>query len=216
MFNEPGTDKWYLLTSADHNTVQVNRINSDGTIGGRVNYLAKGAYEAPGILKAGSIYYLVVSGKTGYRSDPNKVFWTDKLEGGSWNGPSDIAPQAENTYNSQNTFELTITGSNKTTYIYMGDAWDKKGGADSNYVWLPISVDSNGKKLTLEYYAQWKIDVNTGVVSFPKQTRRYEAEHASLEGRATVADCKHCLSKRGVHESECIPKNPSKGSFRSA
>jgi len=198
MFNEPGTDKWYLLTSADHNTIQVNRINDDGTIGAQVNRLSKGALEAPGILKVGNTYYMVVSGKTGYRNNPNKVFWTDKLEGGTWNGPTDIAPPSTNTYNSQNTFELTIKGSQKTTHIYMGDSWVKGGGAGSNYIWLPIQVDSDNKTLTLDYHAQWKIDVKTGVVSFPQKKKRYEAEHAVTEGRATVAACEHCASKRAV------------------
>ena len=202
MFNEPGTNKWYLLTSADHNTVQINLINSDGTIGAQVNTLAKGAYEAPGIVKIGNIYYLIVSGKTGYRNNPNKVFWTGNLEGGSWNGPTDIAPPNENTYNSQNTFELTVQGSKKTTYIYMGDSWVKGGGAGSTYIWLPIQVDSNGKKLTLEYHAQWKIDVSTGEVSYPKQKKRYEAEDATLEGRAAISACDHCVSKRGVGKCE--------------
>ncbi|KAF2003651.1 carbohydrate-binding module family 35 protein [Amniculicola lignicola CBS 123094] len=192
-------ETWYLLTSADHNTVQINRINSDGAIGSRVNYLAKGAYEAPGMFKVNGIYYLIVSGKTGWRSNPNSMFWASSISG-SWNGPYGIAPEAQKTYNSQNTFELTIKGSQKTTYIYMGDSWDSKGGPDSNFVWLPMNVDTGNKKVTLEYHAQWKIDVNTGVVSYPSVKRRYEAEDAQIVGRAAVADCAHCLSKRGVHE----------------
>jgi beta-xylosidase len=100
-----------------------------------------GAYEAPGIVKADGVYYLIVSGKTGWRSNPNKVFWSNSISG-PWTGGSDIAPQAQNTYNSQNTFELTVQGSQKTTYIYMGDAWDSKGGASSNYVWLPMNINS--------------------------------------------------------------------------
>lgn len=184
--------------------MQINRINADGAVGPRVNILSKGAYEAPGILKVDNIYYLIVSGKTGWRSNPNQMFWTDKLNGGSWNGPYGIAPEAQKTYNSQNTFQLTVSGSKKTTYIYMGDSWDSKGGPDSNYVWLPMTVDSNGKRITLDYHAQWKIDVGTGEVSFPKKKRRYEAEHAQIVGRAAVAQCEHCLSKRGVHQSESI------------
>ncbi|KAF2187497.1 carbohydrate-binding module family 35 protein [Zopfia rhizophila CBS 207.26] len=191
---------WYLLTSADHNNVQINKINSDGSIGSRANVLAKGAYEAPGIVKVNDVYYLIVSGKTGWRSNPNQMFYTTNLNGGSWSGPYGIAPEAEKTYNSQNTFELTVQGSKKTTYIYMGDSWDSDGGPSSNYVWLPMKVDTGNKRVTLEYHAQWKIDVNTGEVSFPSQKRRYEAEHAEISGRAAVADCAQCLSKRGVHK----------------
>jgi len=137
---------WYLLTSADHNNVQINRINADGSIGDRVNVLAKGAYEAPGMFKDNGIYYLIVSGKTGWRSNPNSVFWASSISG-SWNGPVGIAPEAQKTYNSQNTFELVVKGSKRTTVVYMGDSWDSKGGPDSNYVWLPIKIDSGSKKV---------------------------------------------------------------------
>lgn len=190
---------WYLLTSADHNNVQVNKINSDGSIGSRVNYLAKGAYEAPGMFKVNGIYYLIVSGKTGWRSNPNKVFWASSLTG-SWNGGDNIAPEGEKTYNSQNTHEFTIKGSKKTTYIYMGDSWDSKGGPSSNYVWLPMNVDTSNKKVTLEYHAQWRIDVSTGEVTTPSKKRRYEAEDAELKASVQVRDCAHCLNKRGVHD----------------
>lgn len=35
-----GLETYYLLTSADHNIVQVNRINSDGTLGDKVSDLS--------------------------------------------------------------------------------------------------------------------------------------------------------------------------------
>ncbi|KAI1484468.1 Arabinanase/levansucrase/invertase [Biscogniauxia mediterranea] len=199
MFYDDSTETWYLLTSADHNIVQINRINSDGTLGDRVSQLAAGAYEAPGMVKVDGVYFLIVSGKTGWRANPNKVFWSDSISG-SWSGGSDIAPEAENTYGSQNTFELTIAGSQKTTYIYMGDAWDSKGGADSNYVWLPMNVDSSAHTISLDYHSMWKVDVNTGVVSYPSTAKRYEAEHTNLVGSAVVRDCSECLSKRSVHQ----------------
>jgi len=66
-----------------------------------------------------------------------------------------------------------------------------------------MNIDTNSKKLTLEYHAQWKVDVKTGEVSFPKKKRRYEAENASVEGGAKVKECGHCRSKRGVHQSKC-------------
>lgn len=93
------------------------------------------------MFKVGNTYFLIVSGKTGWRSNPNKMFWCTGI-GGSFTGPFDIAPQAENTYNSQNTFELTIKGTQATTYIYMGDSWDSTGGPSSTYIWLPMAVDA--------------------------------------------------------------------------
>jgi hypothetical protein len=34
-------DTYYLLTSADHNTVQINRIESDGRVGEQQSTLSK-------------------------------------------------------------------------------------------------------------------------------------------------------------------------------
>lgn len=183
MFYDEASTTWYLLTSADHNTVQINKINSDGTVGARVSALTGGAYEAPGLFYAGGVYFLIVSGKTGWRANPNKVFTATSLSG-PWTGGSDIAPQSEKTYNSQNTFELTIKGSQQTTYIYMGDAWDSKGSTGSNYVWLPMAVSPSAKTATLQYHAMWKVDVSTGVVSYPAATKRYAAGDANILPRA--------------------------------
>ncbi|EKD20509.1 putative galactan 1,3-beta-galactosidase [Drepanopeziza brunnea f. sp. 'multigermtubi' MB_m1] len=191
MFQDPDTQTWYLMTSADHNIVQINQINPDGTIGDEVNqlipalmdYEAGGSYEAPGMFKVDNIYFLIVSGKTGWRSNPNQMFWADSIDG-NLTGPFEIAPVEENTYNSQNTFELTIKGSKQTTYIYMGDSWDSKGGPSSTYIWLPMKVDATAHTLALEYHAMWKVDVTTGEVSWPTTKKRYEAEAAAISGRA--------------------------------
>jgi hypothetical protein len=111
-------------------------------------FVAAGEWEAPGLIEDAGIYYLIVSDKTGYRSNPNKMFYATGLTG-TWTGPFDIAPPELNTYNSQNTHELPIFGSQKTTWIYMGDQWTKTGDADSNYVWLPIIIDSGQVRSSL-------------------------------------------------------------------
>ncbi|KAJ2985754.1 hypothetical protein NUW58_g5362 [Xylaria curta] len=136
MFYDDATDTWYLLTSADHNIVQINRINSDGKLGDKVSDLRAGAYEAPGIVKADG-----------------------------------------------NTFELTIKGSQKTTHIYMGDAWDSKGGASSNYVWAPMNINAGAKTVQIDYHSMWKVDVKTGAVTYPSALKRYEANLPILSGR---------------------------------
>ncbi|KAH8205160.1 hypothetical protein TruAng_000725 [Truncatella angustata] len=187
MFYDSDSSTYYLLTSADHNVVQINMINSDGSVGSRIAALALGAYEAPGILKQDGVYFLIASAKTGYRANPNKVFYATTLSG-PWSGGSDIANPAEKTYNSQNTFELTIKGSSMTTHIYMGDEWDSKGGSASNYIWLPLKVDSSKKTVWMDWHDMWKIDVNTGVVSFPTTKKTYAAEHSQLSKRSGVSE----------------------------
>lgn len=46
--------------------------------------------------------------------------------------------------------------------------------------------------MTLDYHAMWKVDVNTGVVSFPAAGKRYAAIDAERTGNAVVR-------KRSVH-----------------
>lgn len=103
--------------------------------------LEVGAYEAPGMFTVDGYYFLIVLSKTGYTANPNQLFYATSISG-AWSGPCPIAPQSTNTYGSQNTFELVIVGSQANAYIYMGDAWLDKGSDTSNYVWLPMSVDT--------------------------------------------------------------------------
>jgi hypothetical protein len=116
---------------------------------------------------------------------------------------------------------LTISGSSQTTYIYMGDAWDTEGTAASNYVWLPMTVNTGSHAVTLQDYAYWKVSPTTGVVTTSSTGKRYEAEDAVIYGRAgkhdnlevlvimlgansgsAVTDCQTCVSKRSVHKSK--------------
>ncbi|KAK2068858.1 hypothetical protein P8C59_003474 [Phyllachora maydis] len=196
IFCDEGTAKWYILSSADHNIVQINEINSEGKAGDKVGELTGGLYEAPGLFQVDGVYFLIVSGKTGWRANPNKVFWAASL-GGPWSGGTDIAPATPNTYGSQNTFALTIKGSQQTTRMYMGDAWDSTGSTASNYVWLPMDVDSSAKTVTLSYHAMWKVDTATGVVSFPTCTKRFTAEDAKLSGLAKREVCGDCPNQLG-------------------
>lgn len=191
----------YWVTSADHNTLAINHINggAQSSVGDRVAYLSLGAYEGPALFKVGSVYFLIVSGKTGYRPNPNKVFWATNLAG-PWSGGTDIAPASTNTYNSQSTFVLTIPGSSQTTYVFMGDAWDSKGTSAANYMWLPLSVSTSAHTATLQNYAYWKVNPSTGVVTTSSTGKRYEAEDAFFTGNAAVTECDHCVSKRSVHK----------------
>ena len=43
---------------------------------------------------------------------------------------------------------------------------------------------SSAHSVALQYHASWKVDVNTGEVSYPSTLKRYEAEDAALSGEA--------------------------------
>ncbi|KAJ7805416.1 Arabinanase/levansucrase/invertase [Mycena olivaceomarginata] len=211
----------YFLSSADSNNIQINNINAGTpiTIGTRVADICEaslshrlgGSLEAPGLFKSsGGIYYLIMSQKTGWRADPDKVsfpllsekllpdahtlkvYWATALAG-PWQGGTDIAPEAVNTYNSQNSAELVIKGTSTTSYIFLGDAWDSTGSDASNYEWLPIAVSDSAHTLTLQNHAMWTVNPTTGVVTstgFANTT--FAAADAIVGGSAVV-------KKRAVH-----------------
>ncbi|KAJ7607417.1 Arabinanase/levansucrase/invertase [Roridomyces roridus] len=183
----------YFLSSADSNNLQINNINAGTpiTIGTRVADIGA-SIEAPGMLKANSTYFLVVSQKTGWSANPDKVYWAPAISG-PWSGGTDIAPESTNTYNSQNSAELKITGSSATTYVFLGDIWDSTGSDASNYEWLPITVSTANQTLTLQDHAMWTVNLGTGVVvssNFVNTT--FNAADGIIGGSAFI-------NKRAVH-----------------
>lgn len=115
--------------------------------------------ESPAMLKIGSTYYLFTSNKTWWASNDN-FYYTASAIGGPWTNRGDFTPGSNNTWNSQTTFVQPIQGSSTTTYVFMGDRWCEGCFGDSVYVWLPLTI--NGTTVTMDWYAQWTIDVATG------------------------------------------------------
>ena len=90
-----------------------------------------------------------------------------------------------------------------------------------DHVWRQsvLTALRSAKTVTLQYHSMWKVDPNTGVVSYPSTKKRYEAPDALLSGRAGkfllavrqnikyrlipstgLAECEDCLSKRSVRD----------------
>ncbi|KAJ7712695.1 Arabinanase/levansucrase/invertase [Mycena maculata] len=192
VFVDDGGDA-YFLSSADSNNLQINNIDGGSpiTIGTRVADL-EAAVEAPGMLKSDGVYFLVVSQKTGWAANPDKVYWATSIDG-PWQGGTDIAPESTNTYGSQNSAELMIVGSSTTTYIFLGDIWDSTGSDASNYEWLPISVSTSSNTLTLQDYAMWTVNPSSGVIAFANfANTTFNAADGIVRGSAVI-------KKRAVH-----------------
>lgn len=109
-------------------------------------------------------YYVIGSHLTSWDPNPNVYATADHLEG-PWSDFADIAPPESNTYGSQSTFLLTVTGTRSTTIVFMGDIWKPKTLWDSRYLWMPIEIDGGGMHLPTP--RPWGIDAATGEVSFP-------------------------------------------------
>ena len=117
--------------------------------------------EAPSLFKKGGIYYMICSGFSGWAHNENFYCTAENLHG-PWTERRDLTDPALFTFHSQNTYTLVVEGTEQTTYIYMGDRWDK-GWVTSRYVWQPFKFD--GDRMYLDYYHKWSIDVSTGKYS---------------------------------------------------
>jgi len=121
--------------------------------------LIKAPLEGGAVVHYQGLYYAIGSALTGWNPNPNKYATARALEG-PWSEFQDIAPPETNTYGSQSTMMLKVTGKKATTVIFMGDIWRPKTQWDSRYLWMPLEI-GNGK-LWLPEPKPWKLDVKSG------------------------------------------------------
>jgi len=115
--------------------------------------------EGGAIVHYNGLYYVLGSALTGWNPNPNKFATAKSLEG-PWSDFKDIAPPKANTYGSQSTMLLKITGTKSTTVIFMGDIWHPSHQWDSRYLWMPLEI-GNGQ-LHLPEPRPWSLNLKTG------------------------------------------------------
>lgn len=110
------------------------------------------------------LYYFVGSHMTYWRPNPNVYATSAKLEGPWPNllGFADLVPQdkSRDTYGSQSTMLVKVTGTKQTTVIFMADMWNPKSLGDSRYLWMPLEMGQ--ETMRLPEPTPWTIDVLTG------------------------------------------------------
>lgn len=122
--------------------------------------------EAPALIKADGVYYMICSGISGWKANTGKSLktndllgrWTDCGNPFTGNGPETIDPDwtegwdasAKYSFNSQSTCIFSVQNEDgETSYYYMGDRWKNSdywddghlGVKKSTYVWLPITFE---------------------------------------------------------------------------
>lgn len=118
--------------------------------------------EGGAIVHYKGLYYAIGSALTGWRPNPNRYATAKTLEG-PWSEFKDIAPKEKNTYGSQSTLLLKVSGKKDTTILFLGDIWKPKEQWDSRYLWMPVQIGDG--KLWLPEPAPFKIDVKNGTAN---------------------------------------------------
>ncbi|MGF7075723.1 family 43 glycosylhydrolase [Mucilaginibacter sp. 3215] len=118
--------------------------------------------EGGAIVHYHGLYYAIGSALTGWRPNPNRYATAKTLEG-PWSEFKDIAPKEKNTYGSQSTLLLKVSGKKDTTVLFLGDIWKPKEQWDSRYLWMPVQIGDG--KLWLPEPTPFKIDVKNGTAN---------------------------------------------------
>ncbi|TAN14563.1 MAG: hypothetical protein EPN37_11535 [Chitinophagaceae bacterium] len=125
--------------------------------------LVKEPLEGGALVHYKGLYYVIGSHLTGWNPNSN-VYATAKKVSGPWSPFKNMAPSETNTYGSQSTMLLKVTGTKKATVIYMGDIWKPAAQWDSRYLWMPLKIGKG--KLWLPKPEPWEINIKTGFVKF--------------------------------------------------
>ena len=118
--------------------------------------------EGGALVYYGSQYYVIGSHMTGWKPNPNVYAAAPSIEG-PWTAFKDLAPPEANNYDAQSTMLLKVTGSKKSTVIFMGDIWRPRQLWDSRYLWMPLDMTDGAMRLPPPQ--PWQLDVKTGEVT---------------------------------------------------
>jgi len=98
----------------------------------------------------------------GWRSSQT-MYATATSLAGPWSDLRVLAtePTSPDSFNTQHDFIIPIIGTQKTTYVYVGDRYSQHHGHGiGRNVFLPLVWEGNTPKL--RWYSRWRIDTRTG------------------------------------------------------
>lgn len=151
----------YLLSEDRVNGLRIDALSADYLSVTRAVALLPDM-EAPALIHSGGYYFLFSSHLSGWNTNDNQYATAVSLAG-PWSSLANFAPAGSNTFNSQTTYVLPVSGSGGTSYIYMGDRWVPNNLSTSSYIWLPLTI--SGKSATLAWYDKWAINSAAGTWS---------------------------------------------------
>ncbi|MCM5664049.1 discoidin domain-containing protein [Galbibacter mesophilus] len=145
----------------DNESLNLYQLTDDymDVIGDPVHLFAGQKKEAPAIFKQDGTYYLISSGKTGWRPNQCAYTWSKSLTGG-WANWKALGNKV--TYDTQANDVITLTDDDgNPSYYYVGDRHKDPELPESKYLFLPLTLGTNNN-LDLEYVHEFKIDMETG------------------------------------------------------
>ena len=122
--------------------------------------------EASHIIKINGLYYWFSSGLQGWNSTQTKYATATSLSG-PWSALKVLLtdPVSKDSFNTQHDFVIPVTGSETTTYVYVGDRYSQHHGKGvGRNIFLPM-IWEDGEPI-LKWWKVWRVDVSTGSCMF--------------------------------------------------
>ena len=130
--------------------------------------------EGPAVMKWNDTYYLLTSQCQGWTPNPATYYTCDQVAGVYRKGFGDdrtgdpcIGDVEKTTFNSQPSLIVKVPGYSNG-FIYIGDRWNGVGSTRSQYVFLPVFINDEGK-MELKWYDEWSLDLFTPVKVYKKE-----------------------------------------------
>lgn len=161
LFVDDDGTAYQFASSEDNQTMHINRLADDYTKpdGTYVRRFVGMAREAPAVFKYKKKYYMLSSGCTGW--DPNRaeLAVADSIMG-EWTviGDPCTGVDADKTFYGQSTYVIPVQGK-KNAFIACFDMWKKKDLADSRYIWLPLLIDKETRRMAIPWHEEWDMGV---------------------------------------------------------
>lgn len=155
----------YLISEDRPNGFHIYRLSDDYLNVAKDVHLFAMHLEGGALVHYRGLYYCIGSALTGWNPNPNK-YSTAKSLAGPWSKFKDIAPPEANTYGSQSTMMLKVTGTKTNCVIFMGDMWKPWRQWDSRYLWMPLQIGNGTLHLPAPH--KWTLDITTGEAKIEK------------------------------------------------
>lgn len=161
IWKDPDTLEAYLIFATSGNAdLQIATLDEDYyNVADAIYTFDQVFQEAPGIFKIDGKFYLLFSPQNGWTPTNNGYHVADSMSG-PWSKATILHPVGAYAYLTQNTYDITIQGSEEVCYLWLGDHWNANHLAASSYAFHPVIYDAGN--LTLHSTGGWTLDIATG------------------------------------------------------
>jgi hypothetical protein len=161
IWKDPDDGAAYLIYATNNNAdFSIASLDEDYYAPNATLHTFPGVYwEAPGVFKIDGIYYLLFSSQDGWTPVDNRYLRSESMAG-PWSEATLLAPQGAYAYLTQNAYDIVISGSKQTTYLYYGDHWSGNQLGSSTYSFHPVTLTNT--TLSLYNTGAWTLDLQTG------------------------------------------------------